>query len=160
MKDKSLIQFSIIFGIILFLFHLRRHTASNRQKSLLTFPVLNEAKKISKLLNVPYRYILAIILTESSGSTESTGTVGEKGLMQVTERTFNEFKQKFNLNITWDEMYAITPNIFVGSLIFKEYWKFQNYDLFDGIKSYNVGTDLKPKDKATYYLNKVLNNAR
>jgi len=156
MKTKQRVILTIIFLIIL---NLSRHSFSLKQKQLLNTAVLDYVKKLSKMHQVPERYIAAIILTESGGDPDLIGVDGEIGLMQIYEPTFNDFNKRHNFNFSFEDLSAMPYNIFVGTLIFKEYWKKQNYDLFDGIMSYNVGTDLKPRNKAIAYLNKVLKNA-
>jgi len=151
----------IFFPIIYFIGILSRNSFSLRQKRMLNYAILDTIDKICNLLDVNFkRYIAAIVLTESGGDVHASGSSGEAGLMQIMPSTFEKLNKKYGFNFNFDDLYAMTPNIYTGITLFKDNLKTLNYDFFDAIMAYNVGTDLKPKDKAIKYLNKVLENAK
>lgn len=154
---KILIPISLLLVYLLDI----KNKFSNRQKQLLSYAVLDQISKTCDLLRVPYkRYIAAIALTESGGNQYEHGSSGEIGLMQIYKPTFDYLNKKYHFNFTFEDLYAIQPNIYVAVLLFKDNLKVLHYDLFNTIKAYNVGTDLKPVDTANYYLTKVLKNAK
>lgn len=157
---KEYSTLSIIFGLVFLLGELLRNTFSKRQKSILNYSIIDTIDKTCNLLGVPFkRYIAAIVITESSGNPNTTGSLNEIGLMQIYKPTFDWLNGMYHFNFGYSDLYAIQPNIYVGVLLFKHNLKTLNYDFFDSIMAYNVGTDLKPRDKAIIYLNKVLRNA-
>jgi len=150
----------LLVPIILFLLGKDKNKFSARQKRLLRSDILVSIDQICDLLKLRYkRYIAAICLTESFGNEGVSGSSGEIGLMQIMPSTFQYLDNIYHFNFDLNDLWAIKPNIYVASTLFKHNLNHLNYDLFDTIKSYNVGVDLSPKDKATYYLKKVLNNA-
>lgn len=150
--------FSVLF---IWLLSRNRNTFTNRQKSILNKAILDYISKICDLLDLPFkRYVAAIVITESYGDPDAMGSMGEIGLMQITQSTFNSLNKLYHFNFGFDELYAMANNIYVGCTLFKYNLKELNYDYFDAIKAYNVGLDLKPAEAAKKYLYKVLQNAK
>ncbi len=146
-------------GIIAYYENWKR-SFSEKQKKLLTFPILDATNKICQLLNFPFqRYVAAIILTESYGKESIIGSSGEIGIMQIMPSTFRSLDRIYHFNFTENDLYAMKPNIYVGVTLLKHNINILG-DIFDAIMSYNVGIDLKPYDKAKNYLNKVIENAK
>lgn len=115
-------------------------------------------RKAANKTGFPYQNVIAaILLTESNANMLVRGSSGEIGLMQIMPSTFQMLKKKYNLKETESDLYDPEFNIYVGTLLLKDNYKFLG-SLEKTIKAYNVGVDLKPEYAANYYYQKVLKN--
>ena len=87
---------------------------------------LDLASKYSKEYDVPVYLVLSIIKSESSFNRNAVSSVGARGLMQITEETFNWLKSKKGEEThQFDDMFNPDINIDYGvfflSLLQKEF---------------------------------------
>jgi len=116
----------------------------------------NIIKVLCKKYNYPFPSIVAaIIMTESSGIPTSKGEANEYGLMQIMPNTFAWLNDIYHFNFTVETLYDPLNNIVTGIHLLK-YLKNKGLSISNQIKAYNVGEDLKPKDKALIYYHKVM----
>ncbi len=157
--------------------------ASSISSSLATkYPVLFRAEllKYSKQRNIDPRFVLAIMMQESSFRTKAKSPAAARGLLQLVFDTALKYNKKAGFpNLQPDDLYIPSTNIAIGSLYIAEL-----KDEFDGLyeaiaTSYNGGEDnaarwlnrTKPKDPGIFasevgfketknYVFKVMSNYR
>lgn len=104
---------------------------------------------------VPKGLIASMVLAESWDNPLKTGTVGEIGILQVTEGAFNEVKNYFKVNYQYNQLYVKKLGLLTGILYLKLLHEKYNLSWKNAVKAYNVGPDLKPKEAAERYWQKV-----
>ncbi len=112
----------------------------------------------SRPFNIEQNIILGIIAQESGGDPNALGTIGERGLMQLTKGALHDVNQYYNQNFTFDDMWIPIRNIKTGT-----YYLAWLKDRFNGninlaIQAYNagIGNVRKNNETGTGYRNKVL----
>ena len=106
---------------------------------------------------IGYRRILAIIAVESGGAPEAIGSIGERGLMQITRDALTDFNAYYVQRATWDELLEERVNIFVGTGYLKIL--LNNLGNLDkATRAYNVGASnvVRNENSGLDYLQKVL----
>lgn len=105
---------------------------------------------------IPASTIAAIICVESSGNPTAQGAIGERGLMQITKGTFEEYRKwapGFEINpfFGFVDLWDPVANIYAGTGILK--MKLEQHKDFDrAIRAYNGN----PENVLTaYYFFKV-----
>ncbi len=69
----------------------------------------------SARFNIPVALIVAIIATESSGDKFAEGTVGERGLMQITKGALEDVNNAYDGTWKFSELWNPFVNIYVGT---------------------------------------------
>lgn len=81
-------------------------------------------KEIAELEKIPPEWIMAVILTESSGDPAADSGYA-RGLMQISEIVLRDINKRFDLNLKFSNMYDPEKNILVGTKYLKwlvAYW--------------------------------------
>lgn len=104
--------------------------------------------------------VKAIVAVESSGNPKAVGLLGERGLMQLMQSTFEDVNRNYNLGLSWDDMFDSQKNLTAGCHYLK--WIHDNYftDEDEMTEAYNVGPGswiLKVPGVNWLYLTKVKN---
>ena len=102
--------------------------------------------------------ILAVITVESGGNPDSTGTSGERGLMQVMQATFSGVNAAYRLGLSWDAMYSPQVNVQAGSAYLAQCLAAFPGDTRKALQAYNGGVTGVKKNPllSTGYADKVL----
>lgn len=122
------------------------------------------ARSISIDTGVPTALILALIRVESAGDADARGSIGEVGLMQLTEGAWEDIIRFGGMtwrsqeiprdpysNILAGAKYLVICDERMGSYVSDPVW-------FDALRAYNIGANaaLKNRIKGTNYAYKVL----
>ena len=97
---------------------------------------------MSRRFTIDRKSVLAIISVESAGDPKAVGSIGERGLMQMTEAALKDVNEKQSIPHNFDDMFDPIKGIEAGSaylsLIKWQFLKdFGNED--KAIQAYNVG---------------------
>ena len=78
-------------------------------------------QQVSNETGIPKELIYAVIRTESGFNPSAQSSIGARGLMQITEETFDwaRFRQVGEAGDTYDEMFDPEKNILYGTNILK-----------------------------------------
>lgn len=96
--------------------------------------------------NIDPSIIFAVIFQESAGDPTAIGSIGERGLMQLTQGALTDYNSMAGGNYTINELFDIDINIEVGSWYIKFLNQYWNGDLKLAIQSYNGGMGNVKKD--------------
>jgi len=121
-----------------------------------------ETKQLIKYFNdrffnnqLPVNIIGAIILVESNDNTTLKGDDGEHGIMQVMPSTFEDIKEKYDLNFEFNQLFVKKLGILAGMFVFYDYLLTLNFDVWNTVRAYNTGVAGSNKGKGWSYLQKV-----
>lgn len=103
--------------------------------------------------------VLSVITVESGGKPDSTGTSGERGLMQVMKGTFTGVNAQYGIGGSWDSMYSPALNVAIGTAYLSQCLAAFPGDTRKALQAYNGGIAGVRKNPAlsTMYADKVLN---
>ncbi len=108
---------------------------------------------------IPVKRIASHIAVESAGDPDATGSIGEIGLMQLTNGAYQEFKKRYapNFSFGWgfgkSPLYEPRTNIFIGTGYLR-ILKDRHGSLDNASKSFNSGTQFNDT-AGTKYLAKI-----
>jgi len=121
-----------------------------------------ETKDLIKYFNdrffnnqLPINIIGAIVLVESNDNATLKGDAGEHGIMQVLSSTFEDIKEKYQLDFEFNQLFVKKLGILAGMFVFYDYLLALNYDLWDTVRAYNTGVSGSKKGRGWTYLQKV-----
>ncbi|MFA6152988.1 MAG: transglycosylase SLT domain-containing protein [Chitinophagaceae bacterium] len=116
------------------------------------------AIKYGVLYGIPFDIILAMIQQESSGNPLAKGSIGERGLMQLTPPALQDVNAKYKLGFSFDDMYDAEKNIQAGTAYLAICRAYFYGDLQKAIQAYNagMGTVSKNPQASIAYYNSVM----
>lgn len=97
------------------------------------------ASRYALLYGIPYDVVLAVIAQESNGDPNAKGSIGERGLMQMTPAALQDVNARYKLGLSFDDMYDAEKNIQAGTAYLAICKSFFYGDLQKGIQAYNAG---------------------
>lgn len=151
-------NFIPLFGILFIILFKPVRFFSGKVKRVLSRESQDLIKEFNnKYFNnaLPVNIIGSMILTESSDNPLAKGSSGEIGILQVMQSTFNEMSKKYNFNFTFEDCYNKKVGILTGMFVFYDYLKQNNFDMWNTVRSYNVGVSGAKKGKGWEYLQKI-----
>lgn len=129
----------------------------------------DQATEKSRIFGIPYSRIMAMIKVESNGNADSTGSIGEKGLLQVTKQALTDVNIRYKKDFDFDH-HLNDPNIqvYIGVAYLKMlkdnavlygYVNKESDALDFATRAYNVGASnaVKSENYGKSYLDKVKN---
>lgn len=84
-------------------------------------------------------YIMGMIAQESAGDPKATGSIGERGLMQITIPALKDVNDLTGAELLWSDMWKVGPNLKAGILYLGIQKTRMKGDLFKAIQAYNAG---------------------
>jgi len=121
-----------------------------------------ETKQLIKYFNnrffnnqLPVNIIGAIILVESNDNATLKGVSGEHGIMQVMPSTFEDIKEKYQLDFEFNQLFVKKLGVLAGMFVFYDYLLSLNFDVWNTVRAYNTGVTGSSKGKGWAYLQKV-----
>lgn len=97
------------------------------------------AGKYAIRYGIPSATILGVIWQESAGDPNAKGSIGERGLMQLTQGALADVNSRYNVGIGWDSLYAPDANIHAGTAYLAICRLAFSGNLQKAIQAYNVG---------------------
>jgi soluble lytic murein transglycosylase-like protein len=115
---------------------------------------------LAKRFSIKQCTIIAVIAVESGGDENAEGSIGERGLMQLTPTALEDVNNLYNLGLTWDDMYIPERNITAGAAylaILKWRYLADRGNEDKAIQAYNYGASRvnRNPDAGLEYLAKV-----
>ena len=143
----------ILLAMLYFWFRARGRVSA-RARKVLGPGLVRDIEAVAARVGVPANIVGAIVAVESGGYPLAVGSVGERGLMQITRAALDDVNRRYGLDLKWEEMFAEIPNLYAGSY----YLKLQHErlaDWEDAIRAYNAGERGARIGLGVEYLNKV-----
>lgn len=110
--------FVVIFGIVLMVLILLAAPARDMvYRTLYPCKYTELVEQACKERGVPQSLVYAVIKNESSFRPEAVSEVGARGLMQITEETFEWIKARMNGAETFDDLFDPETNIWYGTYL-------------------------------------------
>lgn len=111
---------------------------------------------------VPEKRIRAMIIVESNGYRDVTGSAGERGFLQMMQGALADVNARFGLGFSWADMYDGEKNIYAGTAYLAITTRFFGGDLDKGTRAYNAGMGAVSRSQTAgaAYLQKVLDVER
>ena len=119
-------------------------------------PIINE---MATKYGVPKERVAAVILVESANDHLAVGSIGERGLMQLTQGALTDVNENYALTYSWSDMFGIRQNIETGTAYLALLYRWTGRTSWNAAtQAYNVGIGnfLKNRNAGAEYLSKVL----
>ena len=144
----------IVLAIAAGYFFLRTRGISDQVRARLSPSLIEEIEAVSGKTGVPADLIGAIVMVESAGNPVAVGSIGERGLMQLTKGAIDDVNSNFGTNFFWNLMFTRKLNLLAGAYYLKlQKKRLGSWD--DAIRAYNAGERGAKLGRAQEYLTKV-----
>lgn len=155
MKEQHAV--ALVIAALVLLFVLTRNVKAKALASSAFLPYSNPIIAASNTFGVPAARIAAIIMVESALNPNAIGSIGERGLMQLTRGALSDVNARFKTTYTFDQLFTPETNIAVGAAYLSILFK-QTGNWNDATRCYNVGFGnwTKNRQAGQEYLNRVL----
>ena len=127
----------------------------------------DEAKQWAQIHSVRPEVILSIIQQESDGNPDAVGSIGEQGLMQVTEIALQDVNDNFNdfpyqSDIDFADLTRPAANIKAGTAFYRLQLDRMNGSDYDALRAYNCGAQGAKENPGcgSQYADEVLNRTK
>ncbi len=131
--------FGVIIIIALLLFALIINPIDSIMKKIYPLSHSDLIFDYSKNFELDPYLVMAVISAESKFNETAQSHKEAKGLMQITETTFDWVCKKYSLDYTTDSIYKPEANIHIGCAYLDFLLKSFNYDIKTTLAAYNAG---------------------